>query len=390
MSFISWKEIFETLFTRVISNSHWYNIIPWKEMSSHPLLEFRFVEKNIPFIKYLYLHPNFPPDLIVSLENPDWAYFSRTCDTHFILNTLETTQYKWIFRHVCQNPSLTPSMFENDIVPFLSHDVLVSVLGGSLLFQNPAFSFETLASPPYNLRNVEVLCSHPRFSEKWFDLIPLKRWNEFDWTVLSRHPNISMSFIRRTFNDFPWCIQSLSYHPYLDTNFVREQKKEAWDWDGVSLHMSLPDILKYVHRFPLRFRALSKNTCIKPWLVRQYLDKKWDMTQLAINPACPPREIFKDPILFPLWKWEHVCQNPSLDPHTFLELQTQLSLRLQMKLFKNHLFLDKRFLMMQRRRIQKAILLYMRKKHMRRRMRFISFVFHKIGRDCWSHVRDYI
>jgi hypothetical protein len=235
---------------------------------------------------------------------------------------------------------MTFDILHDFFLQFMTFDVMKKVLGTCLLYQHLRFSWDDLHQPAFQPVNYFLLSRHPHFDHEWFFRLPQRHRESIDWKHLSR--TMSISFIMGHFRQYPWNIRELSFHPQLPIIFVLKNKKKKWDYDGISQHISLQDAWTFQKNIPLRFSYLSRNLHMRPWFIKEFLCKKWDRVQLAINPALRPSLIYHDPLLFPMWRWDHVVKNAALDEHTWQFLKTQLLLPHHIYLFKNKGCFDSR------------------------------------------------
>lgn len=374
----------DQLLVDVVRERKYWGRVAWKELCSNPWVDFsllRSFSDKVPMIqKYQHLHPDFPPELILDAPR-DWAYFSRTAPISFILATLEKPDYHWVFRSLCQNPGMTPVILQERFWPFLSYDVRHAVLRDPFLWQHPNFSIGDFDG---SVINVHALSHHPHFTPSW---LPKKRWDELDWKHLSA--NMDPSFIERTLDSLPWSVEGLSHHPRLPFSLVlRYRRHKRLDWDAVSLNVRLPDLVAHHHNLPFRYPMISRNLHLRAWFVREYPTKKWDRVQLAMNPAMVPREILEDRLLFPVWRWDHVLRNPSLDLGTLEKMHHTFVKRLV--LVKNHFSKDPRFVELQAMRIQKFFGYLVSRRHVTKRLAFLRHVYDTLDTDTWQSVLCFI
>ena len=382
----------ETIWRLLFRDKKYWDRVSWKDVCQHPCMEFSILHEHvqkIPMIrKYIHLHPDFPPSLLLDYTQ-DWIHFSKTVPMDFVVSTLDNPAYHWIFRFLCTNPTMTPSLLQEHFWPYLSHDVQYAVLRDSYLFQHPLFSLQDLSQEPYRciLHNVHQISKHPGFRPSWLPRIPQRRWSELDWKHLSR--TLDPAFIEKTWDELPWSIADLSHHRRLPFSLViRHKKHKKWDWEGISLHVSLETLERFHSTFPFRYPVVSKNLHLRAWFVREHPTKKWDRLQLAMNPALTPKDIWADPLLFPLWRWDHVIRNPSLDTETLEKMHRSVYQRLG--LFKNHGKKDLRYVDLQVMRIHRGFLVYQHRHQLRNKVAFLHKVHARLPRDMWEAVLVFV
>ena len=386
-----WTETMNGLLVELVRPTHkkYWQRVAWKELCQNPWIDWTLLHSfagTVPLLqKYQHLHPAFPPEHILDAPR-DWTYFSRTAPMSFILSTVEDPRYHWDFRYLCQNPGLTPEILAEYFWPFLSYDVRCAILRDSFLYQHPHFAPHDLTMD-HRIPNVTALCHHPHFQPSWMSLFPRKRWEELDWKALSKR--MDPSFIEKTWNRLPWSMEGLSFHPRLPFSLIlRHRRHKKWNWEGISLHVRLSDLYAYHHCLPFRYPAVSKNLHLRPWFVREFPMKKWDRIQLAIHPAMVPRYIFEDRLLFPVWRWDHVLNNPSLDVRTFEKMHS--SFLRNLGLFKNHFCRDPRFRNLQAMRIQQLWMDWKKRRRMSQKICFLVNVHHHLNADTWSTVLQFL
>jgi len=382
--------MWNVLLDALVREKKYWDRVSWKDVCQHPLVDFQTLHAHahkIPMIrKHIHLHPDFPPSFFFDYT-PDWNHFSKTAPIEFVVSTLENRRYQWVFRFLCENPTMTPAVLDTHFWPYLSHDVRYAVLRDSFLFRHPRFSVDDLDHEPYRLRYLAVLSRHPGFRPSWLFRIPRRRWCELDWKHLSR--TMDMTFIETTWGQHPWSIPDLSHHRRLSFSFLyRHRKHKKWDWDAISSNVSLADLSAHHHRFPFRFAAVSRNLHLRAWFVRDHPLKKWDRLQLAVNPALPPREIWADPLLFPVWRWDHALRNPSMDPDTLEKMHRSFLPRLA--LFKNRGTRDPRYLDLLAMRIFLCFQMYRQRRHLRRSLAFLRKVHTILHDDAWDAVMAFV
>lgn len=385
----------QTLVLDIVKEKKHWERVAWKELCQNPWVDWEAlytVKDKVPFIKkYLYLSPNFPPEEILGCPGcptpPDyWTHLSRTMPMSFIISTLDDHRYRWVFRSLCQNPGMTPAILQEHFWPFLSDDIRRAVFRDSSLYQHPLFLPKDLVFEE-KIINVFAFSHHPRFKPSWFSLVPKKRCDELDWKHLSG--KIDPSFIQKTWGFYPWTLEGLSHHPRMPFSIVlRHRYSKKLDWEAISLHVRLSDLSLYHHRLPFRYPWVSRNLHLRPWFVREHPMKKWDRLQLAMNPAMVPREIWEDRLLFPVWRWDHVLRNPSLDKETLEKMNVSFLKRLV--LVKNHFSLDPRYRELQVMRIQGFFKNVQKRREMTRKVRFLRCVYHTLNADTWGHVVRFI
>ena len=382
-------------FQRVLDDKKLWNRISWKDVCTNPCVDFMLLERYAPYIpmigKHWHLHPDFPMVHLFGEEGPppstDWKHVSKTAPMSCILRTLEDRRYHWDFQSLLENPDMTPSILRDHFWPYLSHDVRHAILKQSLVFQHSRFSFEELCGEPYRLLNVTILSRHPDFSPEWFHRIPKRRWSEVDWKHLSR--TMDPRYIQNTWNHWPWSISDLSHHPRLPFSLVlRFKKHKKWDWDGISLYVRLSTLVAYHHRFPFRYPIVSKNIHLRPWFVREHPTKRWDRIQLAMHPAMVPRLIWEDRLLFPIWRWDHVLRNPSLDQETLENMQRSFYQRLS--LLKNHFHHDPHFRGLQATRIQTFFEAVHQRRLLQRKLAFLKTIEQRLPMDLWRRMIQWV
>lgn len=375
----------------LIENKHVHRV-SWKHVCENPLIDYSFLEARQEkwplFKKFLHLHPDYPPERILNQKKTDWIYFSRTVSIDFIVETMEDSRYHWVFYGICQNLELTPEILAEHFLPFLSYDMMSFLLKNSMCFCHPGFGFEVLQNYPYMLKNLHMLSSHPSFTKEWLFRIPKRRWNELDWKALSKHPGIPLSFIEKTFSSLPWSIPDMSFHPHLTLRFVTRYMKKQWNWDAISENMHISEAWIYRNTIPIRYAFLSKNLHLRLWFVHERLFHKWDRIQLAMNPALRPKDVFHDPILFPLWRWDHVLRNPSLDMETLEKMRIQF--HVQIHLFRNHFHVDKKYQRLQRFRIQHFFWNLARRRLLKKKIMFLKRVYQRLHADVWFFILSFI
>ena len=384
-----WRETLQIL----LDHKKYWDRVSWKDVCQHPCVDFVLLESHAPKVpmirKYLYLHPFFQPSLVLEYVDDEqkWSRVSKTVPLQYVLPTLEDPRYHWVFRSLCENPTMTPSILKEHFWPFLSHDVRCAVLRDSFLFQHPRFPIDDLCHEPYRLVNLAGLSRHPLFSVSWFTRIPKKRWSALDWKYLSR--TMDPVFIESTWPFLPWSIADLSHHRCLPFSLlVKYKKHKKWDWDAISLHVPLTHLCTYHKRLPFRYPVVSKNLHLRAWFVHEHPTKKWDRVQLAMNPAMVPKQIWEDRLLFPVWRWDHVVRNPSLDPETLQKMQRSLPQRFG--LFKNHGLHDPRYIDLQAMRIHLCFRSYRRRQQFRRKLVFLCAVHTRLYEDLWDTVLMFV
>jgi len=392
-----WQLIFSDMLGKIMAQQKYWTGVPWEEACQNPCVEFEALVRcttKIPWVrKHLFSHPSFPPESLLEWCGDDkkaWIKVSETTALEVIVPTLDDHRYRWDFRSLCRNPGLAPSVVREHFLPFLPREMVRMVLADSSLFRHPLFSLDDLSEPPFSLVNLHILSHHPHFDESWFEHIPSDRWPVLDWKHLSQHPNIQGSFIEKTFHTMPWSVKGLSHHPRLPVRLVLRYRYMKWDWDGVSTHMTLSDLCRFGKTLPVRYRFVSKNLHLRPWFVRENLDKRWDRVQLAVNPALRPCDAYEDPLLFPIWRWDHVFQNPSLDLATFEKVRAQLTFPGSFGLFKNHFTRDDRYVCLQAMRLQGFFRLVLMKRLTRKRVVFMKRAHDRVPLEVWRYLAVFV
>ena len=382
---------------KITAHQKYWTGVPWGEACRNPFVEFEALARctiEIPWVrKHLFSHPSFPPESLLEWCGDDkkaWVRVSETIALEAIVPTLDDHRYRWDFRSLCRNPGLGPSVVREHFLPFLPREMVRVILADSPLFRHPLFSLDDLRAPPFSLGNLHILSHHPRFDESWFQYIPSDRWPSLDWKHLSGSPNIRGSFIEKTFYTMPWSLKGLSHHPGLPVRLVLRHRRMKWDWDGVSMHMTLSDLCAFGKTLPVRYRFVSKNLHLRPWFVRENLDKRWDRVQLAVNPALRPCDAYEDPLLFPIWRWDHVFQNPSLDPTTFEKVRAQLAFPASFGLFKNHFTRDDRYVCLQAMRLQGFFRNLLVQKLTRRKVAFMKRAYDCFPLEVWWYLAAFL
>lgn len=335
------SEHLDCILEKILEEEKHIHRVAWKDVSQNPWINFTLLwrcSKNFIYIqKFLTLHPSFPYDrfleIIPTPSKNDWCQLTKKCPVEDVLSSWGKEGKHWVFSSLCYHPDMTASLLQKHIIPFLSHEIIQTFFADSAFFHHPNFSWNDLHKFPFHKINYRLLSRHPHFDHTWLFAIPRKHWEELDWNHLSR--TLPFSFIENYFLQLPWVIRDLSHHPRLSIQLVLRFRKKKWDWDGISQHISLSDAWSFRKRISLRFRALSKNLHLRPWFVREFLGKRWDRVELAMNPALRPSNIFQDPILFPMWRWDHCLKNPAMDSVTLGFLLRQLPFSIHIYLLKN-------------------------------------------------------
>ena len=390
------RVFFLSLLLDIAKEKKLWERVAWKELCQNPWVRWEdliSIMDKVPFIKkYLYLHPQFPPEEILGWFSacptpPDyWTHLSKTMPMSFIVMTLDDGRYRWVFRSLCQNPDMTPAVLQEHFWPYFSHDVRRAVLRDSCLYEHPRFLPQDLVFENRVL-NVFALSHHPSFGTSWLSILPRKRWKELDWNHLSA--KIDPAFIQTTWGQYPWTLEGLSHHPRMPFSMVlRHRRSKKLDWEAISLHVRLSDLCLYHHRLPFRYQTVSRNLHLRPWFVREHPMKKWDRIQLAMNPAMVPQEIWEDRLLFPVWRWDHVLRNPSLDKETLDKMNVSFLKRLV--LVKNHFSLDPRYRELQVIRIQGFFASVQKRREITRKVRFLRGVYRMLNADVWGYLVRFI
>ena len=166
-----------------------------------------------------------------------------------------------------------------------------------------------------------------------------KNW---DWEMLSCHPNITMACIEQNIH-FPWKWGIVSKNPHLNISFVARYSDKDWDFALVSKHVniSMQDIINHPS-LPWNYKSLSAHPKLTTEMFKQFPKKKWCMMaigsnknmdinvllkgfkfkkdvkstefliSLAINPNLTILEINRYPEFINHWNWCTLSRNPGI------------------------------------------------------------------------------
>jgi hypothetical protein len=107
-----------------------------------------------------------------------------------------------------------------------------------------------------------------------------------------------------------------------------------------------------------------------------------------MHPAMVPRYIWEDRLLFPIWRWDHVLRNPSLDQETLERMQRSFYQRLS--LLKNHFHHDPRFLGLQATRIQTFFEAVHQRRLLQRKLAFLKTIEQRLPMDLWRRMIQWV
>ena len=65
--------------------------------------------------------------------------------------------------------------------------------------------------------------------EKFIKLIDKYPDKDWDWTFISRNPNITIEIINK-YHDKPWEWDEISSHPNIKMSIIENNPDKTWDW----------------------------------------------------------------------------------------------------------------------------------------------------------------
>ena len=265
--------------------------------------------------KLISLHPYVPIPLVQLYPRLPWDWYNLSkLSFHKIqdLITLYPTK-EWDWHHLSLSSPL--SFIQQNPTLKWQHEKI----------SRRKYSFENLSTPlEYALKNLHM------------------PWN---WSLLSRHPSMKMDHL---FN-----------YPSL-----------SWDMDYIFTNCAFSKYhLAFVATNNRNYHLLSQNPHNTIEIVRQFISKPWDWTELAQNIAFAPEKVYLYKDQLPLWRWDLTLRNPRLTWSFYHHIRREKTIHRQFHhLLKNHfrytnsffpyfMLLIRRFLinMMIRRRILRKV-----------------------------------
>ena len=146
------------------------------------------------------------------------------------------------------------------------------------------------------------------WSAKWFQFIldnPDKPW---DWSKLSRNPNITWDIVQKVPNkQWIWCV--LCQHPNITWDIVQQNPDIPWDWYGLSYNPNITWDIVQKHPGSWDWYGLSRNPNIATRdIIQQNPDKPWKWSCITANPNWDIIQQYPDK----LWCWYGLSENPNL------------------------------------------------------------------------------
>ena len=183
-----------------------------------------------------------------------------------------------------------------------------------LCFLNSTAPIENISYQDYEAKWCD------EWSHHWFQYIidhPHHPWN---WTLLSKNPNLTWSLIQQ-YPDFPWNKEFVSANPNITPDIVQAHPQFGWNVYGLAKNPNFTwDRFQELLGYAPDTYSFSANPNCSLALVEQYLPTaplhRWDwlfLSSLGVNSV---EEIARRRYEFP-WNWAGVSQNPTLS-HDFV------------------------------------------------------------------------
>ena len=233
--------------------------------------------------KLISLHPYVPIPLVQLYPRLQWDWYNLSkLSFHKIqdLITLYPTK-EWDWHHLSLSSPL--SFIQQNPTLKWQHEKI----------SRRKYSFENLSTPlEYALKNLHM------------------PWN---WSLLSRHPSMKMDHL---FN-----------YPSL-----------SWDMDYIFTNCAFSKYhLAFVATNNRNYHLLSQNPHNTIEIVRQFISKPWDWTELAQNIAFAPQKVYLYKDQLPLWRWDLTLRNPRLSWSFYHRIRREQTIHRQFHhLLKNH------------------------------------------------------
>jgi hypothetical protein len=261
-----------------------------------------------------------------------YVHYETTYCNHLVTLLMKRPDYPWDMRTVSANPNITWAVV-TEILPELAW----SEPG---LSANPNMTLNILRDN--NKLCMSSFCSNPNFT--WDDIShsPTAQ-NIVDWTVVSRHHNITMDIIRQNKHQ-PWSWGYVVFNPNFTIDIVFEINYVAWDWTAISAHPNItidivrkhpecPWVMSRLTQNPsftwdmlktlsadISARDLSNNKTLTWAQVRDNISLDWDWNILSLMLVLPAEAFF-----YPgtKWNWRMLSANISLGHEVIVKYRTR-------------------------------------------------------------------
>ena len=272
---------------------------------------------------------------------------------------------------------------------------------------------------------------HPRLPWEWYnlsklpfhkiqDLITLYPTKEWDWHHLSlsspihfiqqnptlkwQHEKISrrkysfenlttpLEYALRNLH-MPWNWSMLSRHPSMNMDHLFNHPSLAWDMDYIFMNCPFSrHHLAYIATNNRNYHLLSRNPHNTIEIVRQYISKPWDWTELAQNIAFAPEKVYLYKDQLPLWRWDLTLRNPRLTWSFYHRIRREQTIHRQFHhLLKNHFRYTNSFFPYFMLLIRRFLINMMRRRRIRRKVRLLCVLKRKLDHNLlWVILFEYI
>ena len=283
----------------------------WSVISRHENITMEIISSNrlLPWdwnaISY---NPNLTTKMVSLYNNMnwDWEYLSRSplITVEFIL---EHPQYKWFWRAVNENPNLTMDLALDNPQKLCWNKELATASIEILEKIQAAWRF------CFNHKVTRELSVNPNISEEFVE----KSMKSIDWvwSLLSKHPNISLKYIFS--HNYAWDWDNVSLHPKLTMKDVTQQlNRNQWNWRNISRNpnVTIEDILAN-HLLNWHWDIIMQSNKVKPChLSRIFILHSYTIVMSRNNLFNHPNITMADVINHPNipWNYRYVSVNPNL------------------------------------------------------------------------------
>lgn len=188
------------------------------------------------------------------------------------------------------------------------------------LTKNPNVSVEFIENNKHYPWNLNVLTNNKTLT---LDLVKREPGISWDWFIVSSMPNITWEMIMEN-KTLPWNWFGISYNPNLDIKYLEENKNSSkWDWFGLGKNPAVP--LSFIERNidKFYFETVSDHPHLTIKFIRKYIKKNWNWFELTKNPAITLEMITNNPDL--PWKLDMLSFNPNVTKEFVFENKNKIN-----------------------------------------------------------------
>jgi len=186
----------------------------------------------------------------------------------------------------------------------------------TLLSKNPNLTWSLVQEHPELPWDKEFLSANPNITPGVVQVHPQFGWNVYG---LAKNPNFTWDGFRELYGYAP-DTYSFSANPHCSLALVEQQLPTAplhrWDWLFLSSLgvNSVEDIARRRYEFPWNWAGVSQNPTLSHDFVLRHLYEPWSWDIVSANQALEVDrmlEIESHGVVMP-WNWDRVCMNPTL------------------------------------------------------------------------------